>query len=52
MFFVWLTVIDFFIGHSLNGLSLSNYELFLIINSNAGIVIRERELYPVLRYGK
>lgn len=39
-------MINFFTGHSLNVLSLSNYEIFLIMNSNADIIIRKRELYP------
>lgn len=39
-------MINFFIGHSLNVLSLSNYEIFLVMNSNADIFIRKRELYP------
>lgn len=37
-------MVTFFIGYSLNVLNLSNYEIFLIMKSNADIVIRKREL--------
>lgn len=38
-------MIHFFLGHSLNVLNLSNYEILLIMKSHADIIIMKEELY-------
>lgn len=44
-------MIHFFIGHSLDVLNLSNYEIFLIMKSHADVITKKGELYTEFTSG-